>query len=338
MLADGRLHLSAIAKLAPLLTPENRDWLLGRAAHRSKRQILEMIAEIAPRPDAPALMRKLPERRAVPSPALSSRRDGVVDGRPGAAAGSEARSAPAGGEVLELGPDGVAASAAAAASASGSLPEASPPECVPPVAAATVLPPPHATLSSAPPVVIQPLAPSRYKVQFTASTELHDKLERLRALLRSEVPDGDLGAIIEQAVSEKLARLEARPFACTSRPRKGLSQTDPSPSSRHIPAAVRRAVRERDAGCCYVDEAGRRCPERGRLEYHHRHPFGLGGDHSLKNLRLMCHAHNSYLAEHDYGREAMARHRRPSNGESGAIAITSLGCPLSSASASPRGT
>ena len=63
-------HLSAIAKLAPHLTPENRDALLKRATHRSKRQIEELIAELSPRPDAPAVMRKLPERRGNP--------DGVV--------------------------------------------------------------------------------------------------------------------------------------------------------------------------------------------------------------------------------------------------------------------
>ena len=64
MLADGRLHLTAIAKLAPHLTPENREAVLERAAHRSKREIEELVAELAPRPDAPAVMRKLPDRWA----------------------------------------------------------------------------------------------------------------------------------------------------------------------------------------------------------------------------------------------------------------------------------
>jgi hypothetical protein len=39
------------------------------------------------------------------------------------------------------------------------------------------------------------------------------------------VPDGDLGAIVEQAVTEKLQRLEARRFARTQAPRKTLSQS-----------------------------------------------------------------------------------------------------------------
>jgi hypothetical protein len=64
MLADGRLHLSGIAKLAPHLTRENRDALLGRATHLSKRQIEELIAEICPRPDVPSLVRKLPGEMA----------------------------------------------------------------------------------------------------------------------------------------------------------------------------------------------------------------------------------------------------------------------------------
>jgi hypothetical protein len=149
------------------------------------------------------------------------------------------------------------------------------------------------------------------KVQFTASAELHDKLERLRALMRSSVPDGDLAAIVEQAVTEKLQRLEARRFARTQAPRKALAQTDTSPRGRQIPAAVKRAVYERDGGRCrYVDAQGRRCTARQGLEFHHRHPFGLGGDHSVANTSLQCRRHNGYLAEVDYGREAIARHRR----------------------------
>jgi hypothetical protein len=158
---------------------------------------------------------------------------------------------------------------------------------------------------------IQPLAPARYKVQFTAGAALHDKLERLRELMRSEVPDGDLAAIVERAVTEKLERLEARRRGATKAPRKSLATSDTSASSRHIPAAVRRAVWERDGGRCrYVDAGSRRCSERHRLEYHHRHPFGLGGDRSPRNICLLCRAHNQYLGEQDYGHEVMARRQQ----------------------------
>jgi hypothetical protein len=275
MLADGRLHLTAIAKLAPHLTRENRDGLLERATHRSKRQIEEQIAEIAPRPDVPVAVRKLPERRTLPT------------------AGQLVVPNCGDGPILELRPDGVAAPAVAA------------------------------SVSPSPPIV-QPLSPGRYKVQFTASAEFHDKLGRLRALMGS--PEGDLAAVIEQAVTEKLERLEARRFARTRAPRNGPAKTEepetrPSPFSRHIPAAGRRAVSERDGDRCrYVDEHGRRCKERDRLEFHHRHRFGLGGDHSVENVRMMCRGHNAYLAECDYGREVMASRRRPHRGASPASA------------------
>ncbi len=145
-------------------------------------------------------------------------------------------------------------------------------------------------------------------MQFTASAALREKLERLQALMRSQIPDGDLAGVIEAAVTEKLERLEARRFAATSSPRNSLSKADTSPRSRYIPAAIRRAVRQRDGNQCrYVDESGRRCRERHRLEFHHLHTFGLGGDHDPGNIRLMCRMHNRYLAECDYGREAMAR-------------------------------
>jgi hypothetical protein len=320
MLADGRLHLTAIAKLAPHLTPENRDTLLQRATHKSKRQIEELIAEIAPRADVPALVRKLPERRAValPGAALKLDPDHATPEAPGAslplhggASTDSELAAEAPALRVQLRPDAVAV---------------------------------------ARPAAIVPLAPARYKIQFTASAELRDKLERLRGLMRSSVPDGDLAAVIEQAVTEKLDRLEARRFALTGSAstvlrastaspsprrllpatggRSGTSSADParsggrSPSgkkrrafSRHIPAAVRRAVYERDGGRCrYVDAQGRRCTAQEGLEFHHRHPFGYGGGHSVDGIALACKAHNSYLAEVDYGREAIARHRRSRTG------------------------
>jgi len=165
---------------------------------------------------------------------------------------------------------------------------------------------PDAVVSPALPAVVQPLAPSRYKVQFTAGDALRDKLERLQALMGA----GDLALVIEAAVTEKLARLEARRYGKTDAPRKVLSDSDTSSGSRHVPAAVRRVVHEHDEGRCrFVDERSRRCSERHGLEYHHRHPFAYGGDRRPRNIVLLYRAHNAYLAEQDYGRKAMEAHR-----------------------------
>ena len=78
MLEDGRLHMSGIAVLAPHLTDENRDELLARATHKPTDAIKELIAEIAPKPDVPPTVRKLPKQKAKStSPPKNSRRSRV---------------------------------------------------------------------------------------------------------------------------------------------------------------------------------------------------------------------------------------------------------------------
>jgi hypothetical protein len=162
------------------------------------------------------------------------------------------------------------------------------------------------TPATPPRAAVTPLAPARYKVQFTASTKLRDKLERLQALTRE-----DLATVIEAAVTERLERIESKRFGLTRSPRKSLEQTDASPRSRYLPASVRRIVRQRDGNqCTFINQNGSRCAERRRLEFHHREPYGRGGAHSHDNVCVMCRAHNAYLAELDYGKERMEQYRR----------------------------
>ena len=67
MLDDGRLHLSGIAVLAPHLTDTNCEELLARATHKSKRELLVLVVEIAPKPDVSPSIRKLPKQRQKPA-------------------------------------------------------------------------------------------------------------------------------------------------------------------------------------------------------------------------------------------------------------------------------
>jgi hypothetical protein len=147
MLDDGRMHLSGVGKLAPHLTDANCDDVLTRAAHKSKREIEELVAALAPKPDVPSTVRKLP-RRVDPAPSVQLRPDAVKN---------------------------------------ETTPLSAPPT---------------------PPPVVQPLAPERYRVQFTASNELREKLDRLQSVMQE-----DLAAVIEAAVTEKLERLEAKRYA-----------------------------------------------------------------------------------------------------------------------------
>ncbi len=169
------------------------------------------------------------------------------------------------------------------------------------------------------PAAIEPLSPARYRVAFTASAGLREKLLRLQALMRSSLPDCDLAAIVEAAVTEKLERLEARRFARARSPRKTLAQTDTAPNTRHVPAAVKRAVDEREGGRCrFTDPQGRRCTARVGLEFHHGLPWAVGGDHAPGAMSLLCRAHNRYLAEVDFGRKAVGAHRRTRTRTAGA--------------------
>src|SRR5690606_26302565 len=70
MLADGSLHLTAVALLRRHLTIDNHLELLAAARHRTKREVEEIIAALQPQPAVPSTVRKLPEPKT-PPPAAS---------------------------------------------------------------------------------------------------------------------------------------------------------------------------------------------------------------------------------------------------------------------------
>jgi hypothetical protein len=70
-LRSGEIHLSGLRALAPHLTCESCDELLALARHRSKKAIEELIADRCPRPDAPAVVRRLPAPRGTSAPGAS---------------------------------------------------------------------------------------------------------------------------------------------------------------------------------------------------------------------------------------------------------------------------
>ena len=86
--------------------------------------------------------------------------------------------------------------------------------------------------STTPAFALEPPAPSRYRVQFTASAGLSDKLRRLHARLGRGTNADSLAEVIEAAVDAKLAELDKRQFAKTSRPRKTVADSNVAPTSR----------------------------------------------------------------------------------------------------------
>jgi hypothetical protein len=69
MLATGAMSLTSVRLLGRLLTAENHQAVLARASRRSRREVEALIAELAPRPDVPSSVRKLP----LPTPAPTSK-------------------------------------------------------------------------------------------------------------------------------------------------------------------------------------------------------------------------------------------------------------------------
>ncbi len=165
---------------------------------------------------------------------------------------------------------------------------------------ASVWPPSSATLTSPKHrAALVPLSLDQYKVTFTAKAETCQKLRRAQDLLRHQIPDGNLAEIFDRALSALLEDLERKKLAATDRPR---SSRGTDPGSRHIPAGVRRAVWLRDGGrCAFVAKDGRRCTERGLLEFHHAHPYAAGGNASVVNIALRCRPHNGHEAKLYFG-------------------------------------
>ena len=160
---------------------------------------------------------------------------------------------------------------------------------------------------------VEPLAPTRYRVEFTASAELKEKLDRAADLMRHANPSGELSAIVERALDALLAKLEKERLAKAKR----QGQRRPSTRGGYVPRAVRREVFERDGErCTFVDESGRRCESRTWLELNHRIPRARGGPDDASNLAVVCRAHNRLAAEQQFGRQHMDRAagRRPVGG------------------------
>lgn len=159
---------------------------------------------------------------------------------------------------------------------------------------------------------VTPLSPQRYSLQVTLSQQTRDKLTELEDLLSHQIPDGDPGKIIDKALDALLEKARKRRGALATRPRKKPAAT--RTKTRAIPAQVKRAVFRRDGGqCALIDEQGKRCSSRRRIEFHHKQAFALDGTNDVDNVALRCRAHNQYEADLVYGGPFMetCRRRKP---------------------------
>jgi 5-methylcytosine-specific restriction endonuclease McrA len=315
LLASGALSLTAVRMLVPHLTEDNHDAVLARARDAALDDIKALVAELAPRPDVAASVRKLPVARRTP---LEPAQGGPSELALPLAAPLE---------------DGPPRDVVAPAMLTDSVSPREPPKDGQPqdgltkdAGSADVT---AALLPTTPPTrrpIVEALAPERYRLQCTIGQQTHDKLRRLQALLRREIPDGDPAAIIDRGFDLLLEKVEKAKLGLATKPRRraaeSMRSTESRPSSgayetrirfktdkaarppgRHIPNSVKNAVWLRDGGqCAFVaGGTGRRCSERTFLEFHHIHPYALDGPATVENISLRCRRHNQYEAELVFG-------------------------------------
>jgi hypothetical protein len=353
--ASGELHLTGLLMLGPLLTADNLVEVLARAKHRTKKELARLVRILDPLPQVPPRIEPLgpASSRLVPAAAtwgqfmsaLNPVRELEPGARPRDWTESAARDWVERAEGAPIANDG---------SRSALLEQdvsATPPDS----ALATLARSDADAMPSEPEPASTPrLEPLRYKVQFEASEEYVELVEKAKALLSQTAPRVDLGELHLRALRVLVTELERKKYAATDRPRQRVAPTsetpsvaepaphgqlaggdaaqsgrDPEPRSqlehgseyprqrgRHVPAALRRAVFERDEGCCtFRSDSGQRCRETAHLELHHLVPFARGGEHRLDNLTLRCRAHNALAAEQDFGRDFVALARDSSQHE-----------------------
>ncbi|HEY6725068.1 MAG TPA: hypothetical protein VI197_13620 [Polyangiaceae bacterium] len=190
--ADGELHLTALTLLAPYLTDENHLELLTLAKHRTKQEVLRLVRKLDPQPTVRDRIEPLgPEPVGIPIPRAPDWRNFVESFAPG---GREL----APGDSPKDWIDGADA-------ARGSAPAVESERTGP---SGQVRSTPADPLSEATATATH----ERYRVEFTASQEYVNLLERARDLLSHAVPNRSLEEVHLRALRLLVERLEKRKY------------------------------------------------------------------------------------------------------------------------------
>lgn len=290
-LRDGRLCLSTVTPLGQILTEDNLEEVVRRAAFLTKEEVEHLVASIRPRAAPREGIRRIAAGApvaAIPIPTA------MAPAEPVAPAAIEVPAVPGpASDVRGAQGDPVAHTAARVSSA------------VPAIDSSDRRLPSR--------VELQPVSRDLWSLRVTLDGALRRELDMLRELLSHKVPGGELAEVMREAVRCGIEKYgKRRGVVPPSRSRGG----NPAPASgrpatpRAVPAAVRRQVWSRDGGrCTFEAEDGRRCESRWQLELDHIVPAAFGGEATAENLRLRCRRHNLHHAEEVFGREHMARFR-----------------------------
>jgi 5-methylcytosine-specific restriction endonuclease McrA len=316
MLAEGRLHVSAVVLLAAYLTTENVGELLGTATRKTQKETEQLLAERFPQAEVPTSIRALVPNGSADQ--LSTWTVGQHTLQPATQVAPGPVDEHASESATQLAPEPVDRSLAptpvgqfvpkpATQVATWPVEQQISPLATRPAEQAIPLSAPEHIAPAAPRAKITPLSASHFEMRLTIDRETQEQLRYAQALLGHAVPSGDVAQVLKRALGALVQQLEQKRFAKCVRSGKRTSAAD----GRYIPADIRRSVWQRDQGqCTFVSAKGRRCEERTRLEFDHMQPFAKGGQTTAGQIALKCRAHNQYAAECAFGTEFMRAKRR----------------------------
>ncbi len=323
-LRDGQLCMSTTAELAKVLTEENRDLVLPRYFGLSAREAQEVTAELAPRQELPA--RDLVTR---------------VERDRGLQLVEPARPAPG---RLPMAPPPAAASPAGEPVQTFGLMPAQPARTSAPPARDDVEPLTadlrrlHVTVSreflrelekardglshAIPNATTEQVLQAALRLLLEKQARARGQVKKPRTFLPDAAPARTATSTAAppphaghhaEAPGEPVAKPQESPPPLALLPTDPPT-TEPRPPRREgpreaIPAAVRRAVWERDAGrCTWPLDGGGCCGSIHRLELDHLLPWARGGTPTVDGLRLLCHFHNLLAARLAFGEPCMGRY------------------------------
>jgi 5-methylcytosine-specific restriction endonuclease McrA len=291
-LLSGALCFSTVNHLAKVLTPENKDELLPRFLHLSRRQAEQLAVSLRP-------VEVIPVREVVTAirPARAAARAAAAV-TPRAAEAVETCAARTDG--FQLHPGEVAAEVDGSPAADASPFQLHPGEVAAPVRVAVVQVPPEPPRDE-----IEPLDAKLSRLHITVDRELLQLLEAAKEAFAHSFPSGRAADVIKHGLRVALAQHDKR-LGLVEKPLK-----EPRPSrTNHIPAHVKREVLRRAGGrrCEWILPSGERCDCRRRLEFDHIKALALGGTSTLENVRLICRSHNLLAARQVFGDALMDRY------------------------------
>lgn len=161
------------------------------------------------------------------------------------------------------------------------------------------------------------LTPEKTELKVILNKDLIENLDKIKNLLSHSNPNMTDQELIEYMAKvvltkidpvEKAKRIQTRKVKnnASATPKTKGSVLMPAPAvkpknPRYVPSSLKMEVYIRDKGKCTHPH----CNSRKFLECDHIKPIALGGTTTLKNLRLLCRAHNQRAAINQFGFKRM---------------------------------